>query len=371
MNDIKMRIAITHGDTNGTGYETIMKAFDDPTMYELCTPIVYGSTKIAEQHANALGINAKFNVINDASEAQQNRLNIINCLSDEAGTVEFGLATPESGKNALQALNKALEDYKAGKYDVLVTSPVNRSTISSFNGHADFIESKLGNGAKGLSILLGEDLRIAFVTNNLAIKDIPESITKQKIVEKGKQFHKALKRDLRISNPRIAVLSLNPRCGEDGALGDEEQEIINPAIEELESNGIQAFGPYAADNFFGEGKYYHFDGILAMYHDQGMSPFKTLNTSWGVRFTSGLPLVRTAPYNGPQLDIAGSNQVLPDSLRHAIYFASDILRNRTNYDEPLANPLPKLYHEKRDDSEKVRFRSSDSRQQPTLKEPKD
>ena len=356
------RIAITHGDMNGTGYEMILKSFEDPTMFELCTPIVYGSPKIADYYAGLLGIEANLFIINDANDAQPNKLNIINCLGKDDVEITPGTPTPASGEAALRAIERAVNDYKAGKFDLLVTLPVNRGSMKAFNGHTSYLESKFDNTAKGLSIIIGEDVRVALVTNNLAVKDIAESITRQKIVEKGELFHQALRRDLRISTPRIAVLSLNPRCGEDGALGDEENDIIVPAIQELEEKGIQAFGPYAADNFFGNGDYIHFDGVLAMYHDQGLSPFKTLSPEWGVRFTSGLPIIRTAPACSAQFDIAGRNQALPDSLRHAIYVATDALRDRVAYDEPYANPLPKLYHEKRDDSEKVRFRSSDEKQ---------
>jgi 4-hydroxythreonine-4-phosphate dehydrogenase len=365
MENKKNYIAITHGDINGTGYEMILKSFDDPAMFELCTPIVYGSAKVADYYAHLLGIETNIFVINDVSEAQPNRLNIINCLGKEEIEVTPGTPTPESGQAAQRAIDCAINDLKAGKLDKLVTLPVNRSMMKSFNGHTHYIESKLGQAANGLSIIIGEDIRVSLVTNNLAIKDIAESITRQKIVEKGELLHQALRRDLRISSPRIAVLSLNPRCGEDGALGDEENDIIMPAVQDLEEKGIQAFGPYAADNFFGNGEYIHFDGILAMYHDQGLSPFKTLSPEWGVRFTTGLPFIRTAPACSAQFEIAGRNQAQPDSLRHAIYMALDAQRNRKDYDKPYANPLPKLYHEKRDDSEKVRFRSSDDkRQQP-------
>ena len=197
----------------------------------------------------------------------------------------------------------------------------------------------------------------------MAIKDVAESITKQKIVEKTILFHESLRRDLRIANPRIAILALNPRCGEDGALGDEEQEIIVPAVKELAEKSIQAFGPYAADDFFGHGSYSYFDGVLAMYHDQGQTPFKTLTPENGVRFTTGLDMVRTAPAHGAYFNLAGRNEMDAQSMRNAIYAALDIYRNRHNYDEPLANPLPKLYHEKRDESEKVRFRSQPKKEQ--------
>ncbi len=356
--DKKIRIAITHGDTNGIGYEVILKAFEDPAILELFTPIIYGSPKVAAYHAKAMNIEVQFSIINKASEAVDNRLNLLNCFGDEDIKVDLGEPTMESGAAALKALNRAIEDYQEGLFDALVTAPVNRSTMEGFQGHASYLEKKLNSKDKGISILMNEDLRVALVTNNLAIKDIPESITKQKIVEKATLLHQALRRDLRISNPRIAVLSLNPRCGEDGALGTEEQEIIMPAIEEVVAAGIQAFGPYAADSFFGHSNYFRFDGILAMYHDQGMAPFKTLASKDGVRFTAGLPLVRTAPAHGVHFDMAGKNQTDASSLRHAIYLAVDAVRNRINYDEPLQNPLPKLYHEKRDDSDKVRFRSA-------------
>lgn len=356
MNDKKIIVAITSGDTNGIGYEMIFKAFEDPTMLELCTPIIYGSSKIASFHVNAIHSEIQFSIINNAQEAHANKINLLNCFNDAEVDVKFGEATVESGKAALSAINRAIEDYQKGLVNVLVTAPVNRSTIEGFQGHADYLERKLGKNS-GISILMNEDLRIALVTNNVAVKDISESITKQKIVEKCERFFESLRRDMRITSPRIAVLSLNPRCGEDGALGEEEQEIIIPAIEELENKGIQAFGPYAADSFFGNGDYYHFDGVLAMYHDQGLTPFKTICPDKGIRYTAGLPIVRTAPAIGTQFHIAGRNQALPSMLCYAIFSAIDIYRNRKEYDEPLANPLPKLYHEKRDDSEKVRFRS--------------
>jgi 4-hydroxythreonine-4-phosphate dehydrogenase len=253
------------------------------------------------------------------------------------------------------AIDRALADYKEGLFDVLVTAPVSKNSIPGFNGHTDYIEKFLADGKKGLTILTNDDLRVALVTNNVAIKDVAEAITKQKIVEKARLFQQALKRDLRVANPRIAVLALNPRCGEDGILGDEEQTIINPAIAELTEQGIQVFGPYAADDFFGRSAYYRFDGVLAMYHDQGQTPFKAVAYENGVRFTTGLELIRTAPAHGANFAAAGKNITDEQSLRNAIYVAIDVWRNRQNYDEPYENPLPKLYHERRDESEKVRF----------------
>lgn len=350
----KLRVAITHGDINGVGYEVILKTFSDPSILELFTPIVYGSPKVAAYHSKALGIETPFTIVAKAEEAQDGRLNILTTFDEEV-KIELGQPTPESGHAALIALDHALDDWKKGLFDVLVTAPVFKNSIPGFNGHTEYLEKRLNDGNKGLTILTNEDLRVALVTNNVAIKDVAEAITKQKIVEKAQLFHQALRRDLRVNNPRIAVLALNPRCGEDGQLGTEEQEIIIPAIKELTAQGLQVFGPYASDDFFGRSSYFHFDGVLAMYHDQGQTPFKAVAYEYGVRFTTGLSLVRTAPAHGANFAAAGKNITDEQSLRNAIYTAIDVWRNRQNFDEPLANPLPKLYHEKRDDSEKVRF----------------
>lgn len=354
MEDRKIRIAITHGDTNGVGYEVILKTFADPMMFELCTPIIYGSPRVAAYHSKTLGIDTPFTIISNAEEANENRLNLLTVIEEEV-KVDLGEPTPESGEAAKKAIDRALADYKAGLFDVLVTTPVYKNSINGFNGHTDYIEKALDNGEKGMTILTNEDLRMALVTNNVAIKDVAESITKQKILEKARIFHQALRRDMRISSPRIAVLALNPRCGEDGVLGDEEQTIIKPAIDELSEQGIQIFGPYAADDFFGRCAYFRFDGVLAMYHDQGQTPFKAVAYENGVRYSAGLDLIRTAPAHGANFAVAGKNQTDEQSLRNAIYTAIDVWRNRQEFDEPLQNPLSKLYHERRDDSEKVRF----------------
>lgn len=355
MENRKIRVAITHGDTNGVGYEVILKTFESPEILELCTPVIYGSPKVASYHAKALGIDVQFSIINDAGGIEDDRVNLLNCFGDEEIKVDFGVATPEAGNAALQALDRAIEDYQKGVFDVLVTAPVCKNSIKGFNGHSEYLSKRLGDGKMGTTILLSDELRVALVTNNVAIKDVAEAVTKQKIVEKALLLNESLKRDLRVNNPRIAILSLNPRCGEDGVLGDEEQEIITPAVNELAGQGIQAFGPYAADDFFSSASYMRFDAVLAMYHDQGLAPFKSLTPGDGVRFTAGLPIVRTAPAHGMQYDIAGKNLADERSFRHAIFDAIDVWRNRQEYDEPMGNPLPKLYHERRDESEKVRF----------------
>ena len=358
----KPRVAITHGDTNGVGYEVILKTFAEPAILELCTPIVYGSPKVAAYHSKALGLDTPFTIISNASEAKDDQLNMLTTFEEEI-KIDLGQPTPESAQAAMKALNRALDDYGQGLYDVLVTAPVFKNSVPGFNGHTAYIEQKMDDGSHGLTVLMNDDLRVALVTNNVAIKDVAESITKQKILDKAQLFHQALRRDLRVSSPRIAVLSLNPRCGEDGVLGTEEQEIIIPAINELVSQGLQVFGPYASDDFFGRSSYFRFDGVLAMYHDQGQTPFKAVAYENGVRFTTGLPIVRTAPAHGANFAAAGKGITDEQSLRNAIYTAIDVWRNRQNFDEPLKNPLPKLYHERRDDSEKVRFNQPRPRDQ--------
>ena len=354
----KIRVAITHGDTNGIGYEVILKAFADPAILELCTPIVYGSPKIAAYHRKALDLDANFSIINSAEEARDGRLNLLACFDEEV-KVEFGVPTAEAGEAALKALDRAMTDFRSELYDVLVTAPINKATIQSsgfrFPGHTEYIETSVGEGNKALMILMNEDIRVALVTTHLAIKDVAKAITKEAIIGETTIFHQSLKRDLRISNPRIAVLALNPHAGDEGVLGTEEQDIIKPAIEELSERGIQAFGPYPADGFFGSGNYNRFDGILAMYHDQGLAPFKTIAQDDGVNYTAGLPIIRTSPGHGTAFDIAGKGIANENSMRQAIYTAIDIFRNRKNYDEPLQNPLPKLFHEKREDGDKARF----------------
>ena len=358
MEERKIRVAITQGDTNGVGYEVILKVFSDPNILELCTPIIYGSPKIASYHRKALNLEVPYTIINHAEEARDGRVNLLACFDDEI-KIEMGQPSQEAGAAALKALDRAMTDYRSELYDVLVTAPINKATIQSpgfhFPGHTEYIETSVGEGEKALMILMNETLRVALVTTHLPIKDIAKAITKEGIIEKATIFHKALKRDFRISSPRIAVLSLNPHAGDNGLLGSEEKDIILPAIEELADKGIQAFGPFAADGFFGSGAYDRFDGVLAMYHDQGLAPFKTIALESGVNYTAGLPIVRTSPDHGTSYDIAGKGIADENSMRQAIFTAIDVFRNRQFYDEPLQNPLPKLFHEKREDGDKARF----------------
>lgn len=354
----KIRVAITQGDTNGVGYEVILKVFADPEILELCTPIIYGSPKIAAYHRKALDLETNFSIINSAEEMRDGRLNLLTCFDEEI-KIELGQPSQEAGQAALMALDRVMTDFRSGFYDVLVTAPINKATIQSpgfqFPGHTEYIETSVGDGQKALMILMNDSLRVALVTTHLPVKDIAKAITKEAIVEKATVFHQALKRDFRVSSPRIAVLSLNPHAGDNGLLGSEEKDVIAPAIEELAAKGVQAFGPYAADGFFGSGTYDHFDGVLAMYHDQGLAPFKAIALESGVNYTAGLPIVRTSPDHGTAYDIAGQGCADENSMRQAIYTAIDVFRNRQFYDEPLQNPLPKLFHEKREDGDKARF----------------
>lgn len=360
MENRKIRVGITHGDINGVGYEVILKTFSDPTMLELCTPVIYGSPKVAAYHRKAMEIPTNFSIVNTAEDAQDGRVNVVNCIEEEL-KVELSKPTPEAGKAALTALEKALADYRDGLFDVLVTAPINKHTIQSdtfhFPGHTEYIEERVGDGQKALMILLKGDFRVALVTGHVPVRDIPGMLTKELIMEKMGIFHQSLKKDFGIDNPRIAVFSLNPHAGDNGLLGTEEQEIIIPAMKEMIAKGVQCFGPYPADGFMGSGNYTHFDGILAMYHDQGLAPFKALAMDEGVNFTAGLPIVRTSPAHGTAYDIAGKGIASEDSFRQAVYVAMDVFRNRAWEKEISARPLRKQYYEKRDDSDKLKLDS--------------
>jgi 4-hydroxythreonine-4-phosphate dehydrogenase len=335
MEDRKIRVAITHGDTNGIGYEVILKAFEDPMMLELCTPIIYGSPKVAAYHRKALELTTQYNVINNAEEARDGRLNLLATFDDEV-KVEFGQPTAESEMAAAKAVARAKEDLQKHLYDVLVMAPTKPAATHPKED-------------KALLVMICDIIRIGLVTNHLPIKEVPQAITVDKIADKGRIFHTSLRRDFRISNPRIAVLALNPQES------TEEQEIIRPALEKMENEGIQVFGPYQADQFFGDCLYEQFDGVLAMYDDQGIVPFKTLAHEYGVKLKAGITAICTTPSHGPAFDIAGKGIADAQSLRHAVYTAVDMFRHRIEYDAPLAHPLPKLFHEKREDGEKARF----------------
>lgn len=346
----KLRVAITHGDINGIGYEVILKALSDARMLELCTPVIYGATKVAAYYKRILDLNqVHINTIPSAENIAPDKINLINCVADDI-KVEVGKPTEAAGAAAYKALEAAVADMRKGLVDVLVTAPINKHTIHSeqfnFPGHTEYLQDRLGNGATPLMILLNDRMRVALVTMHIPVSEIACELTQETIEEKLATFRRAIREDFAIEEPRIAVLSLNPHAGDDGLLGNEEKELIIPAIDESRRNGIMAFGPYPSDGFFGAASYTRFDGVLAMYHDQGLAPFKTISMDDGVNFTAGLPFVRTSPDHGTAYDIAGKNMASENSMRQAIYTAIDIYRNRRNHAEITSNPLKKQYVDK-------------------------
>jgi 4-hydroxythreonine-4-phosphate dehydrogenase len=333
---------ISQGDINGIGYEVIIKALSDPMINDICTPVVYGSPKVAAYHRKALNINNfSFNNIRTADEAHTKKANMINCLDDNI-RVELGKSTPQGGEAALASLEKAVEDIINGKIDVLITAPIDKKNIQSenfhFNGHTEYLKSKAG-AQEVLMFMIGESMRIGIATGHAPLSKVPGLITIDSLMSKIRMMNQSLIFDFGIRKPRIAVLGLNPHAGDNSLLGTEEAEIITPAIEKAQKEGIMTFGPFPADGFFGAGSFVKFDGILAMYHDQGLTPFKALSFDSGVNFTAGLPFVRTSPVHGTAFAIAGKGEASENSFRQAIYLACDIFRNRQIYTEISKNPL--------------------------------
>lgn len=342
MKNAKIKVGITHGDINGIGYEVIIKTLMDVRILELCTPIIYGSPKVAAYHRKALEIESfTLNNIKEASEAQPKRANIINCV-DENIKVEIGKSTEAAGISAFQALEAAVNDLKKGDIDVLVTAPINKKNIQSkdfeFPGHTEYLESKLESG-KSLMLLMSGNLRVGVVTGHIPISKVPENITKEAILEKLEILNASLEKDFGIKRPKIAVLSLNPHAGDDGLIGTEEIDVIIPTLKEARDKSIMALGPFPADGFFGSDDYNKFDAILAMYHDQGLAPFKALAFESGVNFTAGLSGVRTSPAHGTAYSIAGNNTASETSFREALYLAIDVFKNRLMHEEINKDPL--------------------------------
>ena len=342
---MKPIIAITAGDTNGIGYEVIIKSLLAGYIFEIMRPVIYGNAVVAKQHIQTLGEeyhNVTWNIISDARQAKDGRLNLISCYPDDT-PVQFGTATDAANKAAKAALDRACQDLKEGAVQALVTAPINKEALGG--GHTEYLAQRFEG--EQLMMLCSDSLRVALVCNHVAIADIPAQITEERILQKLTILNKSLKRDFGLEKPRIAVLALNPHAGDSGLLGKEEQEIIVPALNKAKEQGIWAFGPYPSDGFFGTGHFSHFDAVLAMYHDQGLIPFKTLDMS-GVNYTAGLSVIRTSPDHGTGYDIAGKDQADPSSMRNAIFMAIDVLRQRAEYDELRRNPLPFI---ERDDKE--------------------
>ena len=338
----RIRLAITHGDLNGIGYEVILKTFSDSRMFDICTPVLYGSTKVATYHKNLLSNHhdIAFNAIHDASEAVEKKLNIINLTEDEV-KIDIGKSTEVAGRLSREALDRACTDIKAGKVDVLVTAPINKKNIQSqdfdFPGHTEYLSHQFGCGS--LMMMVCDRIRIGIGTNHLALKDVPAAITNELLVEKITLMNNSLKRDFGITMPKIAVLALDPHAGDNGVIGDIDMSVVKPVIDEMQAQGVLAYGPFPSDGFFGSSEFNRFDGVLALYHDQGLIPFKLMSFTEGVNYTAGLPYVRTSPAHGTAYDIAGKCQASEQSFRSAVYLACNVLRNRQEYDELTADPL--------------------------------
>ena len=337
MQNRKLTVGITQGDSNGIGYEVIIKALSDPRILDFFTPVIYGSSKLFGFYRKTIPEIEQMdtNAISSAKDARPKRINIVNCLPDSV-FAEPGQATPESAKAAITALERAVQDIKAGDIDVLVTGPINKKAMSTegfgFPGHTEFLQQQFG--IRDVTMLMtSHRLKIGVVTGHVPLKDVPSLISEEKILSKLRLMTTSLKRDFCIDKPRIAVLSLNPHSGDGGLLGTEEQEIIIPAIAKAKDEGILAFGPFSPDGFFGLSHYEKFDATLAMYHDQGLAPFKALSFEDGVNFTAGLPIVRTSPDHGTAYNMAGRDEADPQSMRSAIFTAIDIFNSREAYKE--------------------------------------
>lgn len=335
-------IAITHGDINGISYEVILKAFKDERVYSNFTPVIYGSPKVAAYYKKVMNLNSlNLNHVPNIDEVDPDMVNIINCVSNKI-RVEIGKSTEMAGISSLNAIRHALIDYKKGKIDALVTAPINKHNIQSadfnFKGHTDFLKNEFALDDV-LMLMVHENTRITLVTEHIPISEVAQSITEEKILSKLRLLKQTLKRDFKILDPKIAVFGLNPHSGDLGLIGAEDGEIIAPAIQKANEEGIIAMGPFAADGFFCSESFNDFDAILAMYHDQGLAPFKILAQGGGVNFTAGLPFVRTSPAHGTAYDIAGKNKSNPKSFIDALYCAYDIYLTRKEFDKiiPLQN----------------------------------
>ncbi len=335
-------IGITQGDINGIGYEVIIKTLSDTKLTENRTIIVYGSPKVASYYKKILNIpSVNFNQIRNAREAVKKKINIINVNSNEI-RVEVGKSTSLSGEVAFQALEAATNDMKENLIDVLITAPINKKNINSpgfnFPGHTEYL-NKVFNVEESLMFLVSDRIKVGVVTGHVPITRVPSYITEANICKKIRLMNQSLIQDFAIRKPKIAVLGLNPHAGDEGIIGNEESKIITPAINKMREEGVLVLGPYSADGFFGSGDFQKFDAILAMYHDQGLVPFKTIAFEEGVNFTAGLPIVRTSPGHGTAYDIAGENKASEISFRNAFFLAEEIYKNRNELKNLLDNQL--------------------------------
>lgn len=336
----KIIVGISIGDLNGIGVEVILKTYKDKRMLEFCTPVLFGSTKVISHHKKAFNSDTPIQNINSLNQINHNKINLLNIWKEDVN-IEFGKATNSSGEYAAKSLESAVNHLKEKTIDVLLTAPINKETIQSeafkFPGHTEYLEANLEG--KSLMILMTDELRIGLITGHIPISKVAETISPELIKEKVEIMHTSLIKDFGISKPRIAVLGLNPHCGDNGVIGKEDDEITIPTVAEIRETGKLVFGPYAADGFFGSETYKQFDGVLAMYHDQGLAPFKALSFGKGVNFTAGLSEIRTSPDHGTGFDIAGKNKANESSFTEALFTAIKIFKIRNQYKELTKNPL--------------------------------
>ncbi len=333
-----MKIGITTGDLNGIGPEVILKAISNNYHLDHHTVIIYGSGKVMAYHKNIVdNVDVNFSNVSTAENPPKGKICVVNCWNDDINIV-LGKATPEAGQFAHVALDRAVNDLKAGHIDVLVTAPINKHTMDEhsfpFGGHTEYLTDAFG-AKESLMMMVSGDLKIAVATNHIPVAEIKEKFTKELLLRKINLFYHSLKKDFGKEKPMIAILGMNPHAGDNGRIGTEEEEIIRPTIIELKKKGVMVFGPYSADGFFGSSQHQKFDGVLAMYHDQGLIPFKTLSFGKGINFTAGLSIVRTSPDHGTGYDIAGDNKADASSMREAIFLAMDVYENRRNLKEIL------------------------------------
>ena len=353
MAESRLKIGIAQGDPNGIGWEVILKSLADQRLVDLCTVVVYGSPETAAYYRNTLHDTepVAFNEVASAAEARRGRVNLVACGRTPA--VAPGRIAPEAGAAAVEALRAATAELKAGELDALVTAPFDKQSVQSdafrYTGHTEYFGAEFEGEPQ--MILCSDLLRVGLVTKHVPVAEIASHITQEAILRNLQVLRRSLKEDFGIVEPRIAVLALNPHAGDGGLLGREEEEVIRPAVKEAFEAGILAFGPFAADGLFASGEYRRYDGVLAMYHDQGLAPFKSLSPD-GVNFTAGLSAVRTSPDHGTAFDIAGKDKADPQSMRNAIYLAIDIVNHRRAWAAWTANPLPKAERDrsKRDQS---------------------
>ncbi|MCJ8289142.1 MAG: 4-hydroxythreonine-4-phosphate dehydrogenase PdxA [Crocinitomicaceae bacterium] len=345
-----VRIGISIGDVNGIGIEVTMKALEDARMLNDCTPIIYGSQKLFSTHKKQLRMNNfNYTVVKDAESARRKKINIID-VWDEDVEVKFGETNETGGKYAFLSLEAATSDLAAGKIDVLVTAPISKEAMAKtgfqFPGHTEYLADMAGQD-EALMLMISSTMKIGLVTSHIALKDVSTTVTADKVLAKISAFNASLKKDFGIQRPKIAVFGLNPHAGENGKMGTEEKEAIVPAIGRAQNDGIFAYGPFPADGFFGSSSKGKYDGVLAMYHDQGLAAFKALAFDEGVNFTAGLPIIRTSPDHGTAFDIAGKNTASGDSMRQAIYLAIDVFRKHLFEKEITTNVLVSQPRERR------------------------